>query len=572
MSTAPASHKLVTTIDEWLSEAEPIRPQWRSRRHLRQRLLESPQLQVELASHNDPKLERYVRQLFDHPYWSFEPRPNNVVAGDEQELFLESQAITTVCLGGNGSGKSFIGAQRLIKFCCEEQRPPMRDTPFFIIAVSLQEAQRTCWTQHLYGLLPDEWVDWNRIVYESRKLNFPRIVPLRPWADDPERNWTLYFCGYSQDRAAFQSVAAGGAWFTEQCDYDIYEEVLFRMRRFMFPGSIWMEFTPIDPSKAIEIKEKYEDWASGKLDKGHWQFARLNTEEAAKAGHIKQEIVDQAKASMSSDVLATRLYGMFAGYEGAIYQDFNSRVHLIPNDYYGPFEFNPDCIHKRGIDWGSGPENAFVVLWLQKDSLGRWTVYDEYYTTENNTWEDRAREIHAKDGWNLVAHVDEEGRTYYTLEPLVPQPRWQYSAANFQQTYGPLDDPGLFREMSKYQLPVTRGKVGYELGIDAVTRCLKFDDKSLKMRTGPHLLIDKRACKNLSWELPALQWQEMPSYKTNPRAVKRYQKKIHDHSCDALRVCIFSDWVENAAAGMSGFHREPKDRPQVRHMRERNRR
>lgn len=694
----------MVTIEDWLAGASQIKPQWRARRHLRQTLLESPQLQQVIVKTGDDKLERYVRQLFDHPYWSFEPRPNNFAAGDEQELFLESQALTTVCLGGNGclapeqaiydpvdgsivpiaertkpfhvlsrapdghteiglatpavrkgvadlfrvslssgreflctgehrvltplgmrtvaslsvgdvlvashgselclitsiefvrkgdfyditvfphhnywcegvnhanSGKSFIGAQRLIKFCCEEQRPPMRDTPFFVIAVTLEEAQRTCWTQHLYKLIPEEWIDWDRIVYASRKLNWPRVCPLRPWADNPNTNWTLYFCGYSQDRAAFQSVAAGGAWFTEQCDYDIYEEVLFRMRRYMYPGSIWMEFTPIDPSKAMEIKQKYEDWSSGKIPPTQWQFARLNTEEAAKAGHVKQEIVDQAKASMSSDVLATRLYGLFAGYEGAVYKEFNSRVHLIPNDYYGEFEFNPDCIHKRGIDWGQGPANAFVVLWAQKSTLGVWTIYDEYYTTEGNTWEDRFRDVHRKDGWNLVAHIDDEGHTYYTLEPLVDHPRWQYGAANFQQTYAPTDQPGLFREAAKCLLPLTRARMDYEIGIDSVTRCLKFEQHQLENRMAPQLLIDRFKCPNLAWEMPALQWQEMPHYKTNPRIVKRRQKSIHDHSCDACRYLLHNDWIESSAAGTSGFWRSPRPRPQIRHAREHIRR
>lgn len=819
----------VASLEEWLQSASDIRPQWRARRQLRQSLIASPDLQAKIGEMQDPKLDKYIRRLFDHPYWSFEPRPNNVAVGDEQTSFLESQALTTVCLGGNGclapeqrifdpvdvsflpicertqpfhvismspdgipeiglaspavrkgvadiyrvtlssgseflctgehqvltpvgmrpvcslfigddlvpsresvhitsierirfgefyditvhphhnylcagvfhrnSGKSYIGSQRLIKFCCEEQAPPIKDTPFFIIATSLQESQRTCWAQHLYNLLPEEWVDWNRIVYESRKLNFPKIVPLMPWADRPDKNWTLYFCGYSQDREAFQSVAAGGAWFTEQCDYDIYEEVMFRMRRYMFPGSIWMEFTPIDPHKSVEIKQRYEDWSAGKLDPAHWQFARLNTEVAAKHGHIKQEVVDQAKASMSSDMLQTRLYGMFAGFEGAVYPDFNSRVHLIPNDYYGHAAFNPDWIHKRGVDWGSGPENAFVVIWLQKDSLGRYWVYDEYYTTETNTWEDRARAIHKKDGWNLVAHVDEEGHTHYSLEPLVDHPRWQYGAANFGATYAPPDDPGLFREMGKYQFPCAKMKQGYELGIDAITRHLKFDQQTLEMHVAPRLFIDKEACPNLSWELPALQWQQMPNYAVNPRVVKRYQKKIKDHACtvagapiltfggwkpiievtagemvasekgwsrvvtgciktrvaadlvsvslscgeklictpdhrlkldngdwvdasessgrslmtwgrsdamsvlsveaggiddtyciavedgsmvwsggviasncDALRAVVFSDWMENSSAGIDGFWRQPKERPQVRYAREQRRR
>lgn len=42
-------------------------------------------------------------------------------------------------------------------------------------------------------------------------------------------------------------------------------------------------------------------------------------------------------------------------------------------------------------------------------------------------------------------------------------------------------------------------------------------------------------------------------------------------NCDALRGMIYSDWIENSAAGTTGFWRTPKERPQVRHSRERRR-
>ena len=553
-------------ITDWLHSASAIRPQWLARRQLRQSLLADPDLQAAIDESGGEKLQKFVRLLFTHPYWSFEPRPNKPGLGDEQQQFIESQAITTVCLGGNSSGKTYCGAQRAIKFMCEDQPPPIKDTPFFVIAENLEESGRSCWSQKLYNMLPSEWVDWDRIVWQKSKLNFPRVVPLRPWTDNPKTNWTMYFCAYGQERAAFQSVAAGGAWFTEQCDWEIYEEVLMRMREWMFPGSVWMEFTPIDPSKTHDVQEKYEAWCRGQVDHHEWMFCRLNSEECAKAGHIPMQFIKTLKANVSKEMIATRLYGLFASYEGAIYQTFNPQIHLVEH-----VQFDPNMIHKRSLDWGAGLDNALCIHWFQKDSLGRYYFYDEYYTTDQTkTWEDHCREIHKKDGWNLIAQVH-EGRTMYLREPLNGKPpRWRYGVSNFGQTYAPPDSPDLFREFAKYRIPISSAKCGpnsYLVGIDCVRRLLKYDEESLAQGTEPKIFIDKNRCPFLAWQLPALRWQKPPKNAVNPKAAKMIQVKKDDHAADSLRYGLFSDWSESQTAAPQGFYRSPPARPQVRHQR-----
>lgn len=697
-------------IDDWLHSAEDVQPQWRARRYLRQTLQSSPTLQAAIDERGDRRMNAWIHDLFEHPYWSFEPRRDSQADNDEQTGFLESQSFTSVCMGGNGclggeetiwdpvlqkhrrvdeirsvlnvlslnmesgkeeireaslpwvkgtapickwtfstgdtliatdqhrmltqggtwetlltagineiplrhildgresqpalvtkreylrtgmyydlecrphenyltkgfwshnSGKSYLGSQRAIKFLCEDQEPPLRDTPFFVIADNLLECARTCWSQHLYNIFPYSWVDWERVVYARRTMNWPSAVPLKSWPGKPNKNWVIYFCGYSQERKAFQSVAAGGAWFTEQFPFEIYEEIVARMRRWMYPGSIWMEFTPVDPNLSRNLQKKYDEASQGKIDNRDWSFYRLNTESAEKAGHTKKGYVSTLKATTSKEMLPTRLYGAFAGWQGAIYQVFNPKVHLVPNDYYGPIHYNVDAMHKRCIDWGSGPDNAFVVLWFQRDSMGRYWFYDEYYTTDQTmTWEDHCRAVHRKDGWDLVADTV-GGKLSYRLEPLCSFPRWKYDRSNFSQTYAPPDDPGIAREFTKYLLPVTKVRTTgyYEAGIDCIQRHLKYDQHTLSQRTEPKLLIDREKCPNLAWELPALRWQEMIEHSVNPRAPKRYQKKVLDHSCDAARIGCFADWQESSGGSTASGHRvEPPPRPQVRHKRER---
>lgn len=530
------------SIRDWLHAAATIPIQWRRRKYLRDCLRASSELRAKLIEKNDSRLTTHIQRLFTHPYFAFEPRPDNPAAGDQQTGFLESQAFTTVALGGTGSGKSYIGSQRAIKFLCEDQRPPIKDTPFFVIADNLEESSKACWAQKLHDLLPREWVDWDRITWRSAKMNFPRIVPLRPWQDDPKTNWAIYFCGYTQDRKAFQAIAAGGAWFTEQFPYDIYEEVVGRMRQWMFNGALWLEFTPLDPTDSVKVQELYEKWTRGELDEDQWSFYRLNTEEAAKKGHVKQEFVDTLKATISPEMLATRLRGDFGSYEGVIYQSLNPLVHFVPGTQYDKCPRDINLTYKRGIDWGAGPSNAFVVLWGAKDSMGRWFIFDEYYTTDQlMTWEDHVREIHKKDGWKLIGQID-RGLTTYRLEPIpgVPQ-RWIYERSNFGQTYAPPEQPDLFREFAKYCLPVTPARNAFHPGVDCVRRHLKFDDFTLEQRTEPQLFIDRRACPNLARELPALQWKDPPKAGVNPSSAKMEQKKIHDHSCTISSTLVLTE-------------------------------
>lgn len=695
---SPAAIETPATISDWIDAGVSIsKHQWRRRKFWRDTLSQSPELQAKLEETHDQYLINCVKRLYTHPYFSFEPRPDDPANGDQQTSFLESQAFTTVLIGGNGclgaeqtiydpvagcdieigqqtapfhvwtrsadgavsiglanrpfikgtadlyrirlsngadiiatlehrmltphgwrsiveigiggavvceycngciesmefvrtdlfydisvwphanywcagtwhhnSGKTYCGAQKAIKFLCEDQPPPIKDTPFFVIADNLLEAARSCWAQKLFELIPSEWVDQDRISFQDTKLNFPKIVCLRPWPDNPDTNWTLYFCGYTQERAAFQSVAAGGAWFTEQFPYEIYEEVAARMRQWMYPGSIWMEFTPIDPARSQKIQEQYEAWTRGQLDESVWSFHRLNTESAAKQGHVKEDFVATLKATVSPEMLATRLRGDFGSYEGVIYQSFNPLVHFIPGTQFSRVPNDINLTYKRAIDWGAGPSNAFVVLWGVKDTMGRWFIFDEYYTTDQlKTWEDHVREIHKKDGWKLVCEVV-KGQPRYRLEKIEGMPqRWLYDRSNFGQTYAPPEQPDLFREFAKYCLPVTPAKNAYHPGIDCVRMHLKFNDVTREQLTEPRLFIDREACPNLAKELPALQWQVPPKHGVNPRDAKMEQKKINDHSPDALRYLLYSDW-QGGAGTLSAFKVEPPTRPQVRFKR-----
>src|SRR5690606_26205301 len=139
-------------------------------------------------------------------------RPDNPDAGDEQTSYYESSKLVTIALGGNGSGKTFVGAQKVVRFLCEQQPPPKPNTLFWVIGPTLERTCNAAWDQKLSQIIPREWVDWDRITWENSNRNFPRAVPLKPWAGHPGRNWTIEFKSTDQGRDAMQAAAIGGAW------------------------------------------------------------------------------------------------------------------------------------------------------------------------------------------------------------------------------------------------------------------------------------------------------------------------------------------------------------------------
>lgn len=503
----------------WMQKARLSRD-WRDRRDLRASF--SPALVEEVAELKDEQLDKLVERLFNHPFDSFEPRPDVEIEGnpgnpddpedpedpgdvDQQTSFYESTALVTTALGGNGSGKTYVAAMRTIAWLFERQPPPKPNTPFWIIGPTLELTAQVAWEQKLSQLIPEEWVQWDKITWANQNRNFPKAVPLVPWARDKSKWWTLEFKSLDQGREAMQAAAIGGAWFTEQYPKEIFDEVFRGIREYGFPGSIIAEFTPIDPRYCAHIEATYNKWRAGDEETEDYAFYHLNTLIAARAGHANQKWAKNFDAAAGAEMRDTKIRGMFASYQGVIYKTFRPSIHLLDFEKEG-IEIPPAVIHKRGVDWGSTEEHPFVVVWGYKDSLGTWWIYDEYWNNDQSlTWDDHAEAIIAKRPWDLTS-------------------------AYYQQTYAPPDRPDLKREFSNRGIPITAASAGphsVNQGIEVVRQLLK-----VQKNTGmPRLIIDKRRCPHLAAEMGVYRWLQSTENSLNPKAAQPKPLKKDDDSC-----------------------------------------
>lgn len=504
---------LSPALRAWVRQASRGGNTWRDRAALRRALTRD--LIAEATDLDDPRLNETIERLHYSPYDSFEPRPDRPEEGDEQTGFYESDKLVTFALGGNGSGKTFVAAQRLIAYLCERQPPPIRDTPFWILGPDLELTCKVAWAQKLSTMIPHAWVDWDRITWHHEKQNYPRAVPLIPWEDYPGRNWVLEFKSYEQGRSAMQGTAIGGAWFTEQYPATIFEEVLRGLREWSFPGSVWCEFTPIDPALSVEVEEIYNKWQAGDEQYANYGFHHLNTIEAMKAGHVREDWVKTYFAGVSEDMQETRKRGVFASYTGQIYKNWRPRLHTWNDAEYGPLPIpTSGVIHKRAMDWGSSEEHPFVCLWGFKDATGCWYIYDEYWSNDQSVlWEEHAEIVRERHEWPDDPH--------------------------YRDCYGDPSRPDLIREFGNAGIPMTAARNDVDEGIERVRLLLRVNEA-----TGdPRLIIDRKACPKLARQMATYRWEKGALSGLNPKAGKPKPLKKDDDAVDALRYLVFSDYV-----------------------------
>jgi hypothetical protein len=266
------------------------------------------------------------------------------------------------------SGTTTCLVAKICRFVLETP-PPRRDTPFWVISESYQQCGSMFDEKFdQQGHLPDNAIDRKRIQWHKVNNNWPFRVPLKSPPGHPGKNWCLEFKSWRQGRGQMQARSLGGFGFIEQFPWGVFEEVLRGCREYNFPGSKLVEYTPVDPDMSIDIEEMLnngKDPGPGKRTPGlrylphNWEVYHANTACAAEAGHVDMEWFKEFFGMVPSEMLDVRMKGLFASFEGTIYKEFNPSIHCMGDEMWSRIR---DCQHRRGIDWGAGPENDFVCF------------------------------------------------------------------------------------------------------------------------------------------------------------------------------------------------------------------
>ena len=458
-----------------------------------------------------PEVQQLMSDVENVAYLNFVPRPDDPANFDQQASFCYSKDAVSFLIGGNAAGTTEAAAYKTALFVLNEQEPPRPDTPFWILSNTYGQVCATCWQEKLlgHGHIPESEIDFNRISWISRSKGWSESVPLKPWRKGSPNNWCLEFKSYGQGRQALQARSIGGFWFSEQFPADVFLEVLRGCREYMFPGGQFCEFTPIDPELCIWVEHLME-----KPPKG-WKFYRANTQ--ANKKNLADGWFDQFFASVSDEMLQTRMTGALATFEGVIFPSFSQAIHVVDRA-----EFPPNVYHYRAIDWGASAEHPFVCLWGYVDGQGNWTIYDEYWNIDQGRLlSDHIEEIYQRSkewGW-----------------PDDPY-RSPFYGALFADPSRP-DNIAAFNERGFWIEPANNDVFK---GIEAVRVALKV--KKPENKPGLHILS---SCKHLIDEMRKYRWRRSRSSSSsgsllNPQVAAPAPLKRDDDTVDALRYMIYS--------------------------------
>lgn len=464
----------------------------------------------------------------DIPLLSWKPRPDQPERYDQQESFYYSEHPgVTFIVGGNGSGTSETACAKVAKSLIQWIPPPRKDTPFWICGNSYDSITKNIWKEKLspisgHGHIPLSEIDWEGIRWYKTKEELPFRVPLKPWPEEsggrPDRNWVIEFKSYEQGRSLMQGESIGGFLFVEQFPWEILTEVLRGCREHNIPGLKLAEFTPVDPEQSYNLQEMIEN---DRLPPG-WAVYRANTECAMEAGHISKEWFDEFFGMIPEDMREVRMIGAWATFEGLVYQQFNPLVHLVDDDVVFPDgDFPPNVYHRRGLDWGFGPDNAFCCEFAYRNGIGEWYFYDEYYST------DQAFTVHEH------------------LKAVADMWLWPREHPLYGMTYADpsdLDSIRIASRFSQYHPDYDSFNIGAGVnrvneGIDHVKTLLQKNPATNR----PRLFIHKRNCPNLARQFQTYRWLRASKNSINPRDARGEVLKKDDHAMDSARYLLFSE-------------------------------
>jgi len=502
----------------------------------------------------------------------WQPRPDQPERYDQQTGFYNCPSRGVIwLLGGNGAGTTECTMAKMAKFVLNTPAP-RKDTPFWVIGGSYEQSMETCWKEKLYGhghILDDD-IDWDRVAWYRPKQQLPFRVPLLPTycqADrdlfrklipeqfpyDPRGNWSLEFKSWRQGADQMMARSIGGFAFVEQFPWGVFTEVLRGCREYNLPGSKMVEYTPVDPDLSGDIEEMIQNGKRPKSegDDGKaqpekitlrsnmkylpddWEVFHANTECAMEAGHVSKEWFDEYFGMIPKESLGMRLKGLFAAFEGVIYKSFDPTVHVVGDEIFD-WILSGNCSHRRAIDWGAGPQNAFVCLWGARNRLSQWFIYDELYSTDQEkTTVDHLVDVTKRHPWPNQPWY---GTTY--ADPASPG---NIRLAQQLAKYGPPkeDIPNLNMSMARNAVIE---------GIEHVQWLLKrsipeWNEFTESMIQRPRLFIHY-SCVNLIREIKKYRWVKSDGangQSLNPLNPRPEPLKFDDHCMDALRYLTFSD-------------------------------
>lgn len=431
------------------------------------------------------RIEREQKRRYDNDALK---RYNTDTVHIKQMEFHRCQKRNRWVFGGNRTGKTECGAAETVWLA--RGIHPFRQnkrTDGWVVSLSRKVQRDVAQKKILHYLNPDWIAD---IVMESGKAQNPSggVIDYIAVKNVFGTVSTIGFKTCEAGRDKFAGASLDYVWFDEEPPEDIYDECA--MRVVDKKGLIFGTMTPL-----LGLTFVYDRiYLNKNADPEVWHIFM----EWADNPYLDKAETERVSAAMSDAERDTRRYGRFTDARGAVYTEFDERVHVIP-----PFAVPPDWQDMLSID--PGLNNPLSCHWYCIDYDGNVYVVAEHFEAGRSV-EYHAREI-KRISAELCWHTDKRGRLYAIIDSAAAQ-----HTLNAERSVAELFcDNGILAD--------TRVDKDLFTGINRVKQYLSSDGK-------PRLFIFDN-CVNLIRELKSYRW-----------GVGDRPVKSDDHCLDELRYYL----------------------------------
>lgn len=395
----------------------------------------------------------------------------------------------TLAAGGNGAGKTELGAQLSAAVALGRSDPGVR------VWMQTNSVRR--------DLIPPDGgtvlaisLNASMSIHVQREAIRKYLPPETQWRNPggpgisvawlPNGHKIVFLTNDSGARAV-AGYSAACVWIDEEPDEAVYNEALQRVSRYRWEGRSGYLFVTMTPLKGL----------------GSWVYKRFveAPDQGTRVHYIHggdNPFIDQAKRarilrSYGTHERTARDRGEFTSVEGLVY-DFDPRVHVIPS-----FKIPPEWVRYGAIDWGT--RNPFCYLLAAHDpSDDTLHFYRAIYRRERTITQhvEAIREI--TDVWPEWIVADSEDRGSRLT---------------------------MAREHDIPTLATRKGKGSVRSGLNHVQERLEPDANGR-----PHLFIhDHPSMRPVIKEFLSYRWDTMNSKRDQPDM----PLKKDDHAMDAVR-------------------------------------
>lgn len=447
-----------------------------------------------------------THELLKDPRYNYRPLPMAL-------RFHKSPKPFRWALGGNRSSKSHALAREVVWFATGTH-------PFRNIEVPNRGWYCTESWEMVGSILLEKIQELltcvpHKITWRSKQHNVPGSVRCEI---APGLTSVIIFKAYNQKREAFQGVDRRYIANDEQFPADVYQEQVSRIGE--APLDFMTAMTPIKPQPWLETRLTEADERPDRWDV--FEFP-LDDNRKSLGGFIPDVEIDQLIEEWPEEIQPTRRLGKWASYLGAVYKNFNRKVHVVSeekeNSEFFPNGVIPDqCRTIGGIDFGGANPFVFLLATRIPHLDNEWYVFDEYY------WD------YAKRGVRLMRHHGQ------AIKDLIA--KW---GAHFQYAWADHDRQDSYELRNEGLSLRPAFKEDMLTGIETVQSHLKINKNTGR----PRLHIAKR-CRYTINEMATYRWPDG----TDDRDPADNPVPKDDHSCDAVRYILESERSGRVGAGV----------------------